>query len=241
VSSIAVVIAFASGVILDPLVGPFAHLDTGEESARGDRIALQYEGRTPGVGRSVRGAVFLHLRGVAEVHVLGQMEGPIGQQGIQMIHLTPVFGAREFIGFGLAERHEAGRPIGGISRPSIFVAQVAVDHPFGPCGRTERCIDGIDASDARDDPVGLAQIEAPVESQGHDAACSLGCPNTCEHGEDSVAVHAQVVVGLGKRKDLVKMIAFHPILQLAGAVTGVGAGFEHGHYDDFDRDLRGFS
>jgi hypothetical protein len=48
------------------------------------------------------------------------------------------------------------------------------------------------------------------------------------------------VVGLGKRKDLVEMIAFHPILQFAGAVTGIGAGFEHSDDDDFDRDRRGF-
>ncbi len=34
------------------------------------------------------------------------------------------------------------------------------------------------------------------------------------------------------------MIALHPMLQLAGAVTGVGAGFEHGDDDDFDGDGR---
>ena len=184
------------------------------------------------------GAVRLHFGGVAEVHVLGQMEGPIGQRGIQMIHLAPVFGARGFIGLGLAERHEAGGPIGGDLAAVDFVGQVAVDHPFGPRGRTQRCIRGIDAGDARDDPVGLAQIEARVQSQGHDAAGGLGGPHASEHGEDSVAIHAQVVVGLGKRKDPVEMIAFHPILQFAGAVARVGAGFEHGHDDDFDRDRR---
>ena len=63
-------------------------------------------------------------------------------------------------------------------------------------------------------------------------------PHASEDGEDSVAIHAQVVVGLGKRKDLVEMIAFHPILQFAGAVTRVGAHFEHGHDDYFDGDRR---
>ena len=45
---------------------------------------------------------------------------------------------------------------------------------------------------------------------------------------------------VGKRKDLVEVIAFHPILEFAGAVTRVGAGFEHGHDDDFDWDRWGF-
>jgi hypothetical protein len=95
------VVAFAAGVILNPLLGPFAHFDAGEEGAGRDRIALQHERRTAGVGGSVRGAVLLHFGGVGEVHVLGQMESPIGERGIQMIHLTRV-GAREFVGLGLA-------------------------------------------------------------------------------------------------------------------------------------------
>ncbi len=147
--------------------------------------------------------------------------------------------AREFIRLGLAERHEAGGPIGGNFAAVDFVAQVAIHHPFGPCGRTQRRICGIDAGDARDDPVGLAQIEARVESERHDAAGGFGGPHASEHGKHSVAIHPQVVVGLGKRKDLVEMIALHPILQLAGAVTRVGARFEHGHDDDLDRDRQG--
>ena len=200
------------------------------------RIAFQHEGRAAGVGGSVGGAVLLHFGGVGEVHVLGQVEGPIGERGIKMIRLTPVLGARRFIGLGLAERHEAGGPIGGDLAAVDFVAQVAVHHPFGPRRRTQRCIRGIDAGDARDDPVGLAQIETRVEPQGHDAAGGFGGPHASEHGEHSVAIHAQVWIGLRKRKDRVEMIAFHPVLQLAGTVARVGAGFEHGDDDDFDRD-----
>ena len=232
------VVALASGVIFHPLVGPFAHLDAREKGAGGDRVALQHERRAAGVGGGVRGAVLLHFGRVAEVHVLGQMEGPIGERGIQMVRLAPVFGARGFIGLGLAERHEAGGPIGGDFAAVDLVAQVAIHHPFGPRGRSERCVGGIDARDARDDPVGLAQIEARVESQGHDAAGGFGGAHAREHREDSVAIHAQVVIGLGQRKDLVEMIALHPILQLARPVACVGAGFEHGHDDDFDRDWR---
>lgn len=34
------------------------------------------------------------------------------------------------------------------------------------------------------------------------------------------------------------MVAFHPVLQLAGAVARVGACFEHGYNNDLDRNRR---
>ena len=62
---------------------------------------------------------------------------------------------------------------------------------------------------------------------------------TREHRQDTVAIHAQVMVGsAGNGSDLVEMIAFHPILQLSGTIARVGAGFEHGHDDHLDRDRR---
>lgn len=51
------------------------------------------------------------------------------------------------------------------------------------------------------------------------------------------------MVALGERQDFVEVLAFDPVLVLAGDVAGVGAGFEHvdDYYFDLDGVLRGLS
>jgi len=48
------------------------------------------------------------------------------------------------------------------------------------------------------------------------------------------------VISGGEGKDLIEVIAFDPVLKLAGFVAGVIAYFEHGDYNDFYGDGFGF-
>jgi len=53
-------------------------------------------------------------------------------------------------------------------------------------------------------------------------------------GRFAGVIHAHGVIAGGQRKDAVEVVAFHPVLQLAGLVAGVVALFEHGDDGNLD-------
>ena len=57
-----------------------------------------------------------------------------------------------------------------------------------------------------------------------------------KHGHLALVVHAYGMVAGGQRKNLVQVVAFHPILQLAGCVASIGALLEHRDHDNLHRD-----
>ena len=49
---------------------------------------------------------------------------------------------------------------------------------------------------------------------------------------------AEIAVALGKRQHTVELLAFDPVLELAGTIARVGAELEHGDHDDLHRNGR---
>jgi hypothetical protein len=98
---------------------------------------------------------------------------------------------------------------------------------------------GVDSGDSGDQPVGVGEVEAGVEAEGHDGGGGAGGAHAGEQAEDAgLGVEAEVVIALGEGQDLGEVLALDPVLVLAGDVAGVGADLEHG--DDDDLDLDGF-
>ena len=69
-------------------------------------------------------------------------------------------------------------------------------------------------------------------------AAALRSADTRQHAEDSVAIHAHVVISGGHIEHAIEMLALHPQLIFAGSVAGVFAALKHGDDDDLDRDRR---
>src|ERR1700742_5094020 len=175
------------------------------EGGGGEIVATEDEGWAAGGFTFVLHAAFFDLRVVGECRVLGEIEGPIDERGVEVIDVAIVAeagGAGLFIGCGLAEWDVAGLPVLRDFAGIDLVSEVAVDDVVGPDGGGERTHLWIDASDAGDEEVGVSEIEARVETEGHD-----GCGSACrayagKDAEDSgFFVEAEVVVTRGKGED----------------------------------------
>ena len=79
------------------------------------------------------------------------------------------------------------------------------------------------------------EIEAWIESQRHDGGRACAGPWPVSTAILSIAVHEFGVVGGRRRIYMVKMVALHPVLQLAGLVASVCAHLKHGDHDNFHR------
>ena len=140
------------------------------------------------------------------------------------------------VGGLFVQGEEAGLPVGGELAGVDFVAEVAVDDPVDPDGGAEGGMLGGGSGDAGDDPVGVGEVKAGIEAEGHDGGGGVGCALSGDDGEFAGVVHAGGVVGGGERVDVVEVVAFDPVLELAGSVAGVFAGLKHGDDDNFDGD-----
>ena len=69
-------------------------------------------------------------------------------------------------------------------------------------------------------------------------AAALAVPTPASTPRTPLIVHAQIVEALGKRKDVVEVFAFDPILVLARRVALIGSRLEERDHHDFDRDWR---
>ena len=95
----------------------------------------------------------------------------------------------------------------------------------------------VRAADARHDKVGMCQVEARIEPQGHDGRGSAGVTDTGDDAEDALlAIHSQSSIAGREGKRLVQVLALHPVLKLAGGVAGVGADLKHRHHNRADLD-----
>src|SRR5262249_3938697 len=97
-----------------------------------------------------------------------------------------------------------------------FIAEVTVNNPTCPGGRPERDFVGTTACNSSNQPVGLAEIESRIEAKCHDGGGGMGGARASEDCHLTFPVHASGVVGGRQRIDLIKMVAFHPELELAG-------------------------
>ena len=94
-------------------------------------------------------------------------------------------GARLLVGGGLAERYVAGLPGGRDLAGVDLVSEVAVDDPVGPDGGAEGAHGGIDSGNSSDEEVGVGEIEAGVQSEGHDGGGGAGVADSGEDAQDS--------------------------------------------------------
>ena len=171
---------------------------------------------------------------VREGRGAGQVVSPLGEALVECVHLAGKRGGGIFERLGLAQRQIASGPVGRNLARIDLVAQIAVDHPSHPDRRSERDFVRAAAGNAGDDPVGMGEIEARVEAERHDGRGGVRGALSGEHGHLAVAVHARSMIAGRERIDSVKVVAFDPVLQLAGLVAGVGAYFKHGDHDDLD-------
>ncbi len=149
--------------------------------------------RTKG-GRWAMSPAVLHAAGfdlgrVGELDVFGEVEGPGDEGGVEVEDVAVVAieagGARLFVGSGFTERDVAGGPFLGNFAGVDLVGLVAVNDPVGPDGGGERAHGGVDAADAGDEEVGVGEVEAGVEAEGHDGGGGAGGADSGEEAEDS--------------------------------------------------------
>ena len=215
------------------------------EGGGGEVVAAEDEGWAMSGGAFVLHAALGDLGGVGESDVFGEVEGPVYEGGVEVVDVAVVAeagGAGLLVGGGLAEGDVAGLPVFGDLAGVDLVGQVAVDDPVGPDGGAERAHGGVDAGDSGDEEVGVGEVEAGVEAEGHDGGGGASGADAGEEAEDAgFGVEAEVVVALWEGQDGVEVLALDPVLVLAGDVAGVGALLEHVDDDDFDLDgvLRG--
>ena len=89
-----------------------------------------------------------------------------------------------------------------------------------------------------DEEVGVGEIEAVIEAEGHDGGGGAGGAYAGEDAEDAgFGVETEIVVAGGEREDGVEVLTLDPVLVFAGEIAGVGALLEH--VDDYDFDLDG--
>ncbi len=116
---------------------------------------------------------------------------------------------------------------------------VAVHDPVRPDSRAKRPSLRIDAADARNEPVSMGQVKARIAAQRHDGGRRASGADARHDAEHAIVVHQRIVVRGGHGKAPVEVLAFDPVLKLAGRITGVVADLEHGDHDDFHRDANG--
>src|SRR5271168_2406015 len=126
-------------------------------------------------------------------------------------------GAGLLVWGGFAEWDVAGGPVFGDFAGVDLVGEVAVDDVVGPDGRGEGAHLRVDAADAGYEEVGVGEVEAGVEAEGHDGGGGAGGAYSGEDAEDSgFGVEAEVVVALGEGQDGREMLALDPVLEFAG-------------------------
>lgn len=90
----------------------------------------------------------------------------------------------------------------------------------------------VDSGDAIDEKVGVRQVEARIESQGHHRRGGIYERSAAHHAENGVVgIGPQRMDTCGKVDHLVQMLALDPELEFPGRVAGVGANFK-GRDDD---------
>ena len=210
------------------------------EGGCGEVVAAEDEGRAMGGGFGILHATLLDLRGVGEFGIFSEIKGPVDEGGIEVVDVAVVAeacGAGLFIGCGLAEGDVAGLPVLRNLAGVDLMGEVAVDDVVGPDGGAEGANLRVDAADAGDEEVGVSEIEARVEAEGHDGSGGTGGADAGEDAEDSgVRVEAEIVIASGKGEDGVEVLALDPVLIFAGGVACVGANLEHVDDDYFDFD-----
>ena len=126
-------------------------------------------------------------------------------------------------------------PVGGDLPAVDLVGQVAVHQVIRPGHRAQRGILRVEAGDAGHQPVGLAQVEARIQAQRHDAGCRVSRTHAGDDAHDAgVAVDVNVVMHMWGGVNGVEILPLVPALEFTGVVTGVLAGFEHGHHDHLE-------
>ena len=185
------------------------------------------------------GADFLEPVGVGKRRIVRKVESPVGEVGVERIHLSIERSGGRLKRPRLAQRYVARGPVRRHLAGIDLVSQVAIHHPSRPRGRAQRHARRAAARDAGDEPVRMAEVEARIESERHDGGRGVRGSLAGEDSHLAVAVHAHRVITRRQRIDAVEMVALHPVLQLAGLVAGVVAHFEHGHNHYLHRDRPG--
>ena len=232
---------FAVGLVFDPVAGPLVHEFAVPEGGSGEVVSAEDEGWAMRGGTGEGHAALGDLGVIGERGVLGEVEGPGDEVGVELVDVAVVAEAGSaglLIGGGFAEGDVSGLPGGGNFASVDLVGEVAVYDVVGPDGGAEGTNFGVDASDSCDEEVGVGEVEAGVQAEGHDGGCGACGADSGEDAEDpGLGVEAEIVVTGGKREDGGEVLTLNPELVFAGDVAGVGTLLEH--IDDDDLDLNG--
>ena len=154
-----------------------------------------------------------------------------------MKHGEVIFVTRLLVRLRLVQRNISGGPLRRNLPAVNLVGQIAIHHPLRPYGGPQRNIFRVTPGNAGDQPIGLAEVETRIKAEGHDGGGRSRRAHPGQHSQDTLVVHAQVVKALGKRKDVVKVLAFDPVLVLAWSVALIGSGLKerNDHYFDGNR------
>ncbi|CAI9003461.1 hypothetical protein EMIT0373P_60611 [Pseudomonas chlororaphis] len=222
-------LSFAVGPVLDPVTGPVVEPLAVPERRGGEVVAFHDPGRQNGLGEALellaKRCQFLVFY---QWDVLGQVVGPIHQSTIELVDFADA--VRTWLGIRRCakERGVAGFPVFGDFPCIDLVRQVTVHHIVGPCRRTDGALVRIDAGNARDQPVRLAQVKAWIHAQGHYRRRRTGSAHAGHRCQDAgFRVQAYVMKTLGERHALIQAGALTPELKLARVVSLILADLEH--------------
>jgi len=152
-----------------------------------------------------------------------------------------VVGTRVGVGAGGSGGEDAVGPVGG-GFAGVDLAGYVVDDVVGPGGGADGGDLGVDTGDAIDEDVGVGEVEARVEAEGHEGGCGVDEGGAADDAEDGVvgvgADGAGGVVGAagssGEGEGLGEVLALDPELEFSGGVAGVVADLEGGDDDGAD-------
>jgi len=167
----------------------------------GEGVAEEDEGWALGVGEAGElGAEGGHFRVVAEVEVFGLVVGPVNELRVEGVEVGAVPGGSVGggrVGCGCSGGEEAVGPVfGGFA--GIDLADDVSDDVGRPGGGADGGDVGVYSGDAVDEDVGVGEIEAGIEAEGHHAGGGVDEGGAREHAEDGVVfVGAQGVLAGG--------------------------------------------
>jgi hypothetical protein len=236
--------SLAFGPEADPVFGELVHDGAVPVVVGGEGVADEDEGRALGVGESGEfSAEGFDFVVVAEVEVFGLGVGPLDESWVERVEVGAVPGGGVGGGrvglFGAGGEPAVGPVFGHFA--GIDFADDVSDDGGGPGGGADAGDVGVDAGDAVDEDVGVGEVEAGIEAEGHHGGGGVDEGGSADDAEDGVVgVGAEgVLAGReggagGEVEGLGEVLALDPELGFAGDVAGVVADFEGGDDDGAD-------
>jgi hypothetical protein len=199
----------------------------------GHGIALRYLGRLVARRHSVERAISLCGRRVGQADIGRQRQRLLQQRFIKLEHFRAIVERRFLAGRLGVDAEVAGIPSGRPFACIDFPRQVPVHQVTRPGGSAGGSLLGVDAGNAGNQEVGLAEIELAAVDQGRDRCRRIGLAHVSGDLADIVGIAMHLRVGRRQarhRDGLGQRQLVQPRL---------GLGYEHADDHDLDRPRRG--